>query len=332
MDCLGTETVALYVGGALGTAMRARADVHVDRCPACRTLIARAARMISRDEESATDPAAYAPVRPTAGTRLGRYVIRDVVGRGAMGVVLSADDPVLGRAVALKLLHHAADDETDHAALLGEARKLARLSDPNVVQVFDVGTWCGRLFLAMELIDGASLRRASAEHAYTRGERLEILIAAGRGLAAAHAVGIVHRDFKPDNVLIEGDGRGRRVLVGDFGLALSTTLDRTEESSLGDEDERIVGTPAYMAPEQRVGGNVDARADQFAFCVTAVEVLLGWRPQAIADQRDALRFRARARSLPRRLVRALARGLAVEPARRHRDVEALLLGLEQAAP
>ena len=320
MECLGSETVALYVAGGLSPGLRGRADAHVDRCPACRTWIARAARMATRDGASSTAPAMDAPAWPVRGTKIGRYVVEGVIGRGAMGVVLRADDPLLGRAVALKILHRAADSERSHDSLLGEARSLARLSDPHVVQVFDTETWCGRLVIAMELVQGASLRRA-AEGA-SRSERLRMLLFAARGLASAHAAGIVHRDFKPDNVLVADDGR---VLVGDFGLAMLADVERSEENLL-------VGTPAYMPPEQNTGEPVDARADQFAFCVTAVEILLGWRPTAVHGVRDAIRLARTLRSFPRPLVRALVGGLAAISDRRAHTMDEIIFALERAAP
>jgi serine/threonine protein kinase len=328
VECLGSETVALYVAGGLSPGLRVRADAHVDRCPACRTWIARAARMATR-EGTSTAPASDTPVIPARGTAIGRYIVEAVVGRGAMGVVLRAHDPALVRPVALKLLHRGTNSETEHAAVLGEARNLARLSDPHVVQVFDVETWCGRLVLAMELVVGTSLRRA-VEGA-SRHQILRMLLAAARGLAAAHAAGIVHRDFKPDNVLVADDPRGhrvdRRVLVGDFGLAQLADVDRTQDTVAGAPDDIIVGTPAYMAPEQRTGSNVDARADQYAFCVTAIELLLGARPSA---NDDPSRLAAQLHALPRPLARALARGLAHAPQSRAPTMDGLITALERA--
>ena len=326
VQCLGTESVALYVGGGLSPGLRVRVDAHIDRCSACRKWIADAARMATGRDGSSTAPSDPVPAWPAPGTTIGRYVVRDLVGRGAMGVVLRAEDPVLDRAVALKVLHRVFDDELGRAALLSEARSLARMSDPNVVQVFDTAAWCGRFVIAMELVEGTSLRRIVESGRATRAERLRMLLGAGRGLLAAHAAGIVHRDFKPDNVLIATDGR---ILVGDFGLARLDDLDPTRDVN---DDDLVVGTPAYMPPEQRAAAPVDARADQFAFCVTAVEMLIGVRPRAIECERDRELLLARTHALPRALRHALVAGLASDPERRARTMEPLLVALERAAP
>ena len=273
-----------------------------------------------------SDPA-YAST-PAPGSRLGRYVVRGELGKGAMGVVLRADDPLLDRAVAIKVLHRATEERAAHLSLLHEARALAQLSHPNVVQVFDVGTWCGRLFLAMELVVGTSLRHACSDRR-TQSERIRMLLGAAQGLVAAHAAGIVHRDFKPDNVLVADNPNGAdigRVLVGDFGLALSLAPISTGRDD-NDGSGVVAGTPAYMPPEQRTGGRIDARADQFAFCVTAVELLTGWRPHAIGLPEHHDELLARTRELPTALIAALARGLQFDPHDRAASMDDLLAAL-----
>src|SRR5262245_3497792 len=191
-----------------------------------------------------------------------------------MGTVYVARDATLGREVAIKVHHHASGSQR----LRREAVAMARLAHPNVVTVFEVGDLGGRPFVVMEYIAGTTLRAHLAAAPRSVREVVALLTAAGEGLAAAHDAGLVHRDIKPENVLVGADGRAR---VGDFGLARE--LDSADELAAAAppsiEDLRtpvtqtgaVMGTPAYMAPEQFAGAPVDARADQFAFCVTAWE-------------------------------------------------------------
>ncbi len=271
------------------------------------------------------------------GERMGRYVIVERIGAGGMGVVYKAYDPVLDRAVAIKVLRAQGEDHAQR--LLREAQALARLAHPNVLTVFEAGVDDGRTFLAIELIDGATLHGWLAATPRTRAEILTVFDAAGRGLAAAHAAGIVHRDFKPSNVLI---GRDQRVRVADFGIARGTGDEagasphaspsaRTFDSPIT-ATGMLVGTPAYMAPEQAVGERVDPRSDQFSFCVALWEALTGKRPYsgptpmalAARVERGELDDPRAGTGLPRRLRRALLRGLAYEPARRYPSMVELL--------
>ncbi len=293
-----------------------------------------------------------------------RYVVLDQLGAGAMGVVYAAYDRDLDRRVALKLVR----DQRSKAAsrrLLREAQALGQLSHPNVVAVYDVGTYSEQVFLAMELVAGRTLRTWLAEAPRSRRDVMDVFLRAGEGLAAAHAAGIVHRDFKPDNVLIDDTGRVR---VADFGLA-TIDLDGAEQAEADGErdaptpaepepprrDSRqpgaltatgaAVGTPAYMAPEQRQGlAPVDGRADQFSFCVSLYEALCGERPYEVdtADPGDSpfadeLRAPATgdarqlpfAHDVPARLRRVLARGMAAEPQQRYPSMERLLAELRR---
>jgi predicted Ser/Thr protein kinase len=271
----------------------------------------------------------------TAGSltheRIGRFVIARELGRGAMGVVYAADDPELGRPIAIKVLH----DANAGDRLRREARALARLDHPNVVRVYDAGVAGDRAFVAMELVDGENLRRWLASAKRTLPEILDVLLQAGRGLAAAHAAGIVHRDFKPDNVLVAPG----RVVVGDFGLSrlggeLATLLE-TPGLDLSSEDKltmtgAVVGTPAYMAPEQATG-EATASTDQFAYCVAAWEACFGARPfsgptlREIREQATAgLVMRPAGKTLPRRLERALRRGLSARADERFPSMDALI--------
>jgi hypothetical protein len=269
------------------------------------------------------------------GGRCGRYVVLGPVGAGGMGVVVAAHDPVLDRRVALKLLHPTSAGRADHAARIErEAQAMARLAHPNVVTVFEVDRVDDQTFVAMELVEGLTLRRWLAEQPRSWREIVAIYIAAGRGLAAAHAAGLVHRDFKPDNVLIGRDGRPR---VSDFGLVgdLAGELELPAVSlSSGDGVHRgsAFGTPAYMSPEQWAGARVGARSDQFAFCAALWEAV--WRQRAFqgatpSELRSAIRTGAlieppRRPRVPRRLHAALRRGLAVDAAARWPDMSALL--------
>jgi len=272
------------------------------------------------------------------GARIGKYEILRTLGAGGMGVVWAARDPDLDREVAIKLLRaeHASPDL--RTRLLREARAMARLKHPNVLTVYEVASDSGRDFIVMELVDGHSLDAWLRESPSQR-DVWDALFAAGRGLAAAHAAGLIHRDFKPHNVLRSRDGR---VLVTDFGLARgSLELAETVEPSAADSildvqltaTGQLLGTPAYMAPEQ-FDGETDARTDQFGFCVTAWEALSGTRPYegtTIEQLRAAARSGAPRRDakLPPGVRSVLARGLAPDPASRWEDMPALLTALQR---
>ncbi|MFO0632276.1 MAG: serine/threonine-protein kinase [Nannocystaceae bacterium] len=248
--------------------------------------------------------------------RVGRFVVLRRLGAGGMGVVLLAYDEQLDRNVAVKLLfpEFAADRERQRR-LLHEAQVLAKLSHPGIVVVLEAGEDQGRWYLAMEFVEGQTLRQW-AQQPRSVAERIDAFVQAGRGLAAAHAMGVIHRDFKPDNVMIDASGRVR---VLDFGLAVSVAQ--------GDLDA-MAGTPAYMAPEQLAGAELDGRTDQYALCLSLAECLLGARPRmqpgggidpsALADRRIGRALRA-----------VLERGLALRPADRFEDTDALLRALER---
>jgi predicted Ser/Thr protein kinase len=298
MECLDANAVQDLMAGALDVDARAAAMEHLDGCTDCRDLISLLARAATHDAAIDTlraDPLAEtagaggpAPAAPDrgkparaatpsqAGRVLGRYTLAERLGAGAMGVVYRAVDRDLGRSVAVKLLHRPDSALTDR--LVREARSMAQVNHPNVVAVYDVGVDGGTTYIAMELVTGASLR-AWQQARRAIPELLEAYLAAGRGLAAAHAAGIVHRDFKPDNVLVGDDGRVR---VTDFGLAAARPSDGDASPRPGDLELTtsgvVLGTPAYMAPEQFTGGNIDPRTDQFNFCVALYEALYGARP------------------------------------------------------
>ncbi|MEM7158581.1 MAG: tetratricopeptide repeat protein [Myxococcota bacterium] len=283
------------------------------------------------------------------GDTLDRYVVLERLGAGSMGLVYAAYDPKLDRRVALKLLHARGGPEqgTRRAQRLArEAQAMARLNHPNVVTVHDVGTADDRVFVAMEHVDGQTLTKWLASTRSWR-EVIEVFLAAGRGLEAAHQQGLVHRDFKPDNVMLGSDGRVR---VMDFGLARADddgSLDDDEDSAryrsvdvdLASHLTRtgaVMGTPAYMAPEQHMGQAVDARSDQFAFCVALYEGLYGSRPfrgdtvaaLGLAAMEGHIEDPPPGRSVPKWLRRVVVQGLAAAPDERFGDMKQLLHGLE----
>jgi Tfp pilus assembly protein PilF len=329
--CLNDSTVASLIAGDIDDAARADVERHIDGCSACRELFAETARARAVSALATPGPRSEMPALER-GRALGRYILLDTIGAGGMGVVYAAYDPELDRRVALKLLRpDAMIDAKDGAArLVREAQVLARLSNPHVIAVHDVGRVGEQLFVAMELIDGWTLRSWRKERSPTQREILDVFIQAGRGLAAAHEAGIVHRDFKPDNVLIS---RAGRVCVTDFGLARAklAPAPATAEAiaSPGAPSETsltqsgiFVGTPGYAAPEQLGGAEVDERADQFSFCVTLYEALYGERP--FASERGDVRPPPASAAVPGPLRRVLLRGLAVEAHQRHASMTALL--------
>jgi serine/threonine protein kinase len=269
---------------------------------------------------------------------LGRYQLERELGRGGMGVVYCAHDPELGRPVAIKLVRGLpfAVADTLRARLLREAKVLGKLTHPNVVRVYDVGSHEGEVYLAMEYVDGPTLREW--QEGRKLDELLDAYVEAAMGLAAAHDVGIVHRDFKPDNVFVANDGR---VLVGDFGLA--GAIAPHERSLLDDlgahrdsephaavtKTGALLGTVAYMAPEQLRGEGATPKSDQFAFCVSLWEALVGQRPFQGDGQEELLA--AIERGVPgasdrisKPLHRLLEQGLAANPDERHADLRALV--------
>jgi serine/threonine protein kinase len=317
-----------------------------------------------------------APVALSGGSHLGKYRLDRVLGEGGMGVVWKAHDPDLERAVAIKVLRYAEAAQELRQRLLREARAMAKLKHPNVLTVYEVGTVGDRDYIAMELVDGMSLD-AWLDLEPTADEKWAAVIAAGRGLAAAHEAGVVHRDFKPHNVL---RSRGGRVLVTDFGLARGI-LAETESAALAAEVVRLdmavtpfgdtavpvsrpsvkpaaipgtprrndpvldspmtqtgalIGTPAYMAPEQYAGAAPDPRTDQFAFCVTAWQALTGNRPfhgTSLEEMRKSV-SRGAAHldvKLPRGVRSVLVRGLDPDPAKRWPSMDDLLDALEKQA-
>jgi serine/threonine protein kinase len=281
----------------------------------------------------------------TPSDSIGRYALLGKLGSGSMGIVYRAFDTRLDRPVAVKILHPTGEETPEllsqgDARLLREAQALARLCHPNVIAVHDVGLVGDRVFITMEYVVGKTLHDFCEEAPRTWRELLPLLIQAGRGLAAAHAAGIVHRDVKPDNILVGDDGRVR---VLDFSVARpiapqpSDSMVRKFARSYT-ATNALVGTPAYMAPEQLKARPADARADQFAFCVTAWECLFGERPftgptvHTLIDSVFAgppTQQPPFAPAIPRRLFQCILKGLSLTPEDRWPDMQALVEELER---
>ncbi|HEY6037245.1 MAG TPA: serine/threonine-protein kinase [Kofleriaceae bacterium] len=258
--------------------------------------------------------------------RIGRYRVIERLGEGGMGVVWEAVDPELERRVAIKVLRDTRSVAPGDARLRREAQALAKLTHPNVVSVYDINADAeGELYIVMQLVEGTTLAGA-LKSSPSRTQLLEWLVQAGRGLAAAHAVGIVHRDFKPANILVGSDGVVR---VSDFGLARASHAIVDDDGVPLEISRGMAGTPAYMAPEQFLGGPLTAATDQFAFCVTLWEALWGEHPfpgDSVTTIREAV-LAGKHRELPpapRRLQKAIARGLAVSPNDRFPSMTELL--------
>jgi formylglycine-generating enzyme required for sulfatase activity/predicted Ser/Thr protein kinase len=371
MDCPEAEKLVAMLSSDLSLEGRAEVANHAAGCAPCHAALEELLRShavgtpadpmgstldaehgdIEVMAEPDEDPARYRH-ELAAGDRVHRYVIETVLGRGGMGVVYRARDPELGRAVAIKVLRHGTGGGE---RLLREAKALAKLSHPNVVTVHDVGTHDGQPFIAMALVEGQTLRQWLATPR-TRRDVLDVLLAAGRGIAAAHEAGLIHRDLKPDNIFVAHNGQ---VQVGDFGLVRGIDLSVRQaagsiregglaqgELAQGElaqgglapwltRSGMVLGTPAYMAPEQAVGAATTA-SDQFSFCVTAWEAFTGARPYAgtnateiIANIWSGLLIEPEGeRALPPRIDAALRRGLAADPEQRFPSMAALLSALQ----
>ena len=285
--------------------------------------------------------------------QFGRYTVMSELGRGGMGSVYEAFDRTLDRRVAVKVLHR--DVGWTHAERLRrEAQALARLSHPNVVQVYEVGEASGQTFIAMELVEGQTLRKwAEQQPRPSWSECVAVYVQAGQGLAAAHAQGLVHRDFKPSNAVMDDEGRVR---VLDFGLAREAGDDGETSQHEGVEPPQpppsealsaldtpltqtgvVMGTPAYMPVEQLRGQDADARSDQFSFCVALYEALYGERPfdgastaaLMLAVGGGDIRPAPRGHGVPAKLRQLVIRGLAAAPEERWPDLETLLVQLRR---
>jgi tetratricopeptide (TPR) repeat protein len=356
LNCLDEDTVLTFVDGRTPEDARDAIAAHLAGCASCAELVAASA---GNETVWAPQPLPHAISEAAGlagGHTIGRYVILNLIGRGGMGEVYAAYDPQLDRRIALKLLHDGVLRETSARAaskrLLREAKAIARLSHPNVVVVHDAGAIGDpvhgeRVFLAMEFIEGETLSAwLDAAPRSWRAVR-DVFVAAGEGLAAAHEAGLVHRDFKPQNVMVSRDGSVR---VMDFGLASDMSgpdgdgaapdlrhvaVAPTPETVALTRTGVLLGTPIYMAPEQFRGQAADARSDQFSFCVALFEAVHGERPfpsdtlpqlmeAVLAGRVREPPARPRIPRIPSFLRRLLLRGLSPDPAARFPSMRALL--------
>jgi eukaryotic-like serine/threonine-protein kinase len=343
VQCLDEQTVLAFVEGQLEPTMRARSEAHLDNCSHCLSLVAEMARhsghrditlepegrrvlaSAERDRgaaHAATAVAALNEPRSVASglpERIGKFVIERKLGAGGMGIVYAGRDSMLDRAVAIKVVRVA--DAAYQARLAREAQAMARLEHANVVRVYEVGSTADGTYIAMELVQGVTLTRWLAERRPSR-EVIAMFAQIGAGLAAVHRAGLVHRDFKPDNVLIDHDGHAR---VADFGLA---RLDRDESSPLASpltETGAMMGTPGFMAPEQQLGASVDARADQYSFCIALRTALAG--PRTAAGSVEDARWN----EIDPNVRAAIFRGLAFDPQDRWPSLDDLLAAIAPVA-
>jgi serine/threonine protein kinase len=359
MECLSDDRLLAFVQGELPLPEREIIESHVDGCRSCFRLVGAAMRLapvappsVSEELDDGPQTADFLDLPTTIG---GRYEVRELIGQGGAGAVYRAFDVQLKRAIAFKIVRAPRSKpggvESMQARLLREARAMAQISHPHVVTVYDVGSIEDRVFIVMELVDGRTLAQWTDEPHRSWRDIVSTFIQAGRGLAAAHVVGLVHRDFKPLNVLVGTDGRVR---VTDFGLARPAraedavgSIPPTATTSKGRSEwtltrtHGLIGTPAFMAPEQFAGETVDARSDQFSFCVALFSALYGIHPFApegpdrppvaelamrvVAGQ---VRQPPEDKRIPPAIFEILRRGLDPNPDRRHLTMDALIRELD----
>jgi predicted Ser/Thr protein kinase len=317
---------------------RAIAMKHVASCGQCSKALDVSVGSASTQISGPDSRPLMLPTPTLVGRQVGVYRVLEPLGEGGMGTVYSAYHPELDRVVALKVLRPVGPSDSDQQArMMREAVAMAKLSHPNVVTLHDVGSFEGKVFLVMERVEGQTLADWLTAKERAPRDIVRRFFEAGKGLGAAHAAGLVHRDFKPANVLVSKRGR---VMVTDFGLARAAG-DTKELSTLSEGPAAmssplrtpvtragaIVGTPEYMAPEQLVGTAPDPRADQFAFCVSLYEALYHQRPYATLD---AMLYKPvpveppRTRRVPRAVRRVLQKGLSLKPPERFESMQALL--------
>jgi predicted Ser/Thr protein kinase len=353
VDCLDDNAASEFVSGSLAASAIHVVESHLAGCRDCRALVAALAgdeadsNAATRQHEKIEDSQVVKRPVLSVGDRVGRYLVLSSIGAGGMGVVFAAYDPQLDRKVALKLLRAnmaGANAKEARTRLKREAQAIAQLNHPNVVGVYDVGTTdAGDVYIAMEFVEGDTLTSWLRKWPRTWREILEVFHQAARGLLAAHSVGLLHRDFKPDNVLVGGDGRVR---VTDFGLARSVFLDDSSRGPTTPSGSKpahgsplqvdltatgtVLGTPRYMPPEQLTGPNIDARADQFSFCVALYEALWSAHPLPGATSVSMLEQGEKAipppdsSKVPPSIVRAVLRGLEKDRAKRYPTLSALV--------
>jgi eukaryotic-like serine/threonine-protein kinase len=337
--CLDETTVVAFLGGTLAADVRPSVEAHLASCSSCSELMTWAgADLVNKSRAAGREGQPFVGQLPP-GSRVDRYQVLGGIGRGGMGEVYAAYHPDLDRRIALKVVNESGAGAPERRSrLLREARAIARLSHPNVVAVYDAGTVGDRVYIAMEFVAGETIDEWLRSGTRSWQEILDAFVAAGRGLAAAHAAGVIHRDFKPQNVMVGRDGSVR---VMDFGLArlAQEPADVAEAETDGEQRPQpatvtktgaLVGTLAYMAPEQFRSEPLDPRADQFSFCVAFYEALYGSRPVLAhlattgATHQDDKSGGSRASGVPAWLRSTIARGLSPDRDRRFASMEALL--------
>lgn len=355
-DCPSDDNLVRLVEGQLSGNEVSAIEAHCDTCRACLDVVAELARNLAPRRATSWPPGppavanpAVSTVRVVESTGLlgGRYRVLEPLGMGGMGVVHAALDTKLGRKVAIKRLRgpQEAFSRGRRTRFIREAQLLASLNHPNVLTVHDIDVSHCELYVVMELVDGWSLSRWVRDTAPGWKRIVDAYLDAGLGLTAAHQLGIVHRDIKPDNILV---AKGGRVVLSDFGLAGLFGLASPEPSSVdgfgptedgrGFEDAPRVGTPAFMAPEQIAGNAADARSDQFSFCLSLYLSLHGRRAFMgntaieIAASKQSGRLLPTLRdAVPRGIDRVLEIGLDPIPEKRFPSMQALLARLAEAA-
>lgn len=350
-DCPTDDQILAFADGLCPHDEAALIAAHIDTCEVCVALLAEAGRGLAHERLGEARDTYLGQTSDTLlagqGAQVGRYRLLEVIGRGAVGVVFLAHDPDLDRRVAVKLVRFGDglgrhSPEFARRAIL-EAKAMARLSHPNVVTVHDVGTFEGGVYLAMELVEGTTLSAWLLAAPRSWQTIVSVFAQAGEGLAAAHEVGLVHRDFKPDNVLIaENEAGDLRVLVTDFGLARADVVSADSHPENGTAPVSlthtavgtVIGTPAYMAPEQLRGDPIDQRADIFAFGVSLFEALAGVRPfgggtvsELAANYRTEGSLKPLVGRCPGRIVRAIQKAIALDPAARPHSLLAIIAEL-----
>lgn len=334
LECPSDEELFSLALGELSVEKRELMEAHIRHCSSCREVLAETLLSLEGGE----------PQEETSDEfpRLDRYVLKKVIGSGGAGIVYLALDPALDREVAIKLLRAGETSVPDlHRRLLREARAIARLTHTNVVTAYDVGESGSDVFIVLEYCPGGSLEAWLKEHEPTQAQILGKLIQAGKGLAAAHAREMVHRDFKPHNVLVRASGEA---CVTDFGLAnfddeqrqsrfaMDSTIDAATQT------RGIMGTPTYMAPEVLAGEKADPLADQFSFCVTAYVALNGRHPFGVTKSTTLVELINRVQGglyeacnpeIPDNIAKALERGLKARPEERFASMPELLGVLSQ---
>jgi predicted Ser/Thr protein kinase len=360
VECLDDNLASEFVSGSMPVTTQTKVEKHLAGCRDCRALVAALAgtgddsdvATHPRDREALTESQAGKLPALSIGDRVGRYLVLSTLGAGGMGMVFAAYDPQLDRKIALKVLRTNLGANTADARkrLKREAQAIARLNHPNVVGVYDVGTTTSGedVYIAMEFVEGDTLTTWLKRYPRSWREILEVFAQAARGLMAAHSVGLLHRDFKPDNVLVGSDGRVR---VTDFGLARSLFgIDDSNRGPTGPDDPAkliavdltatgtVLGTPRYMPPEQLQGPNIDARSDQFSYCVALYEALYRKHPLvdatsvAMLDKGTPAEPPPADARVPSNIGRAVMRGLSRERAQRFSAMAELMAELAPPEP